>query len=236
MSRLRSCRFRHPLARVRASPIPGAPPISVGIPLAMFADGSRAKRVVVDVPIQIEVVAARGAIPFDETEKVQVLRWLRLAEHDDDVVDALRFFHRGTWFDIYFAYEVMKSACGGQQKLLRRPWAKQHELELVRRNANLYRHVRLTSGPPPHGHSRCRKPSDFWEQPFRHGSLKSCSIEPHLTHGSFPRALGRAPISIQLRAGPRQSDRTGRVRVLRANRHRRDNEIAALVQSSKQLR
>ena len=48
---------------------------------------------------------------------------------------------------MYFAYEIMASDCGGEPKLLKLLWAKKHELELVRRNANLYRHARPTSPP-----------------------------------------------------------------------------------------
>jgi hypothetical protein len=125
----------------------GAAPVSVGLCLAIFADGRRGRPVVMDFTVPIDISATSGTITFDEAEKAQVLRWLRLAEREDYVADALRFLHRGTWFDLYFACEVLGHDCGDQHKLMQRQWAQQYELELVKQNANLYRHARPTSRP-----------------------------------------------------------------------------------------
>jgi hypothetical protein len=125
----------------------GAEPVSVGQCLAIFADGTRGKHVFMDFTGPIDIALTSETITFDEAEKAQVLSWLRLAEHEDYVADALRFLHRGTWFDVYFACEVLGYDCGDQHKLMQRQWAKQCELELVRQNANLYRHARPTSRP-----------------------------------------------------------------------------------------
>jgi hypothetical protein len=125
----------------------GAEPVSVGQCLAIFADGTRGRHVFMDVTGQIDIALTSGTITFDETEKAELLRWLRLAEREDYVADALRFLHRGTWFDLYFACEVLGYDCGDQHKLMQRQWAKEYELELVRLNANLYRHARPASRP-----------------------------------------------------------------------------------------
>jgi hypothetical protein len=125
----------------------GADPISIGNCLAIFADGGWAKPVVADFPLLIEVSPTSGAITFSQAEKTQVLRLLMLAEREDHVADTLRFLYRGTWFDLYFACEVMADDCGGQHELMKRRWAKEHELELVRQNANLYRHARPKCRP-----------------------------------------------------------------------------------------
>jgi hypothetical protein len=125
----------------------GAEPVNVGQCLAIFADGTRGRHVFMDFPMSIEIAPASGTITFDEAEKAEVLRWLRLAEREDYVADALRFLRRGTWFDLYFACEVLGYDCGDQHKLMQRQWAKEYELELVRQNANLYRHARPASRP-----------------------------------------------------------------------------------------
>jgi hypothetical protein len=125
----------------------GATPIRLGVAMAIFSDGTRAKPVVVDTPVSIEIVTRPGMIPLNEADKTQVLQWFKLAENDDNVADALRFLNRGTWPDIYFAYEVMKCAYGGEHKLLATPWAKQHELSLVKQNANHYRHAPYIATP-----------------------------------------------------------------------------------------
>jgi hypothetical protein len=124
----------------------GAEPISTGLGVPIFADGSRGKIVVVDVQVPIEIGPTSETIS-SETEKEQVFSLLNLAEHEEYVADALMFLNRGTWFDLYFACEVIRHDCGGQHELREKPWARQYELDLVKENANRYRHARPTSRP-----------------------------------------------------------------------------------------
>src|SRR5207237_993755 len=107
----------------------------------------RGKIVVVDILVPIEIGPTSDTVN-PEAEKEQVFWLLRLAEREENVADALRFLNRGTWFDLYFACEVIARDCGGEHELRKRSWATQYELDVVKGNANLYRHTRPTSRPP----------------------------------------------------------------------------------------
>jgi hypothetical protein len=124
----------------------GAEPISAGLGVPIFADGSRGKIVVVDTLAPFEIGPTSDTVN-PEAEKDQVLWLLRLAEREENVADALRFLNRGTWPDLYFACEVIARDCGDQHELRKKPWATRYELDLVKGNANLYRHTRPTSRP-----------------------------------------------------------------------------------------
>jgi len=66
----------------------GAEPISAGLGVPIFADGSRGKIVVVDVRVPIEIGPTSETIS-SEAEKEQVFWLLNLAEREEYVADAL---------------------------------------------------------------------------------------------------------------------------------------------------
>jgi hypothetical protein len=120
----------------------GAEPVSLGFCVPIYPDGSRGQRLVVNWSVPLEVVTAEGALTLEDTERAQVLRLLTLVEREEYIADALTFLDRGTWFDFYFACEVMGYDLGDEHKLMKKPWAKQHKLKLVKQNAHFYRHAR----------------------------------------------------------------------------------------------
>jgi hypothetical protein len=50
-----------------------------------------------------------------------------LADRDDRVADALRFFERGDWINLYKAWEVVSDAAGGPYAVVSNGWADEAE-------------------------------------------------------------------------------------------------------------
>jgi hypothetical protein len=74
--------------------------------------------------------------------------WMGLADRSDHLTDALIYFGRGEWFDIYKAIECLEDFAGGQQKVGK--WAKPADITLMKWTANsLYRHRLGGRAPPP---------------------------------------------------------------------------------------
>jgi len=88
----------------------GLAPISSGVRVPILADGSRGKPVVVDINVPIEIGPTSTTIGFDQIERTHALRLLRLAEREDNVADALRFFWRGTWFNLSWTLKMRQVA------------------------------------------------------------------------------------------------------------------------------
>jgi hypothetical protein len=154
----------------------GAEPVSVGQCLAIFADGTRERHVFMDFTMPIEIALTSGTITFDEAEKAEVIRWLRLAERQDYIADALRFLHRGTWFDLYFACEVLGYDCGDQHKLMQRQWAKDTNWNSSDRMPTST--AMRAQHPAPHSSYRCQKRAFFWKELSERGSPKSLNRSP----------------------------------------------------------
>jgi hypothetical protein len=53
----------------------------------------------------------------------EVVSMAALAERDDRVADALRFFARDSWVNLYKAWEIVGDAAGGEHTLIRNGWA-----------------------------------------------------------------------------------------------------------------
>jgi hypothetical protein len=60
---------------------------------------------------------------------------LILTEHNQDVADALRFFMKDDWGNLYKAWEMARDAAGGQQQLIDKGWANKQEQTRFTRTA-----------------------------------------------------------------------------------------------------
>jgi hypothetical protein len=52
----------------------------------------------------------------------EVVSMAALAERDDRVADALRFFARDNWVNLYKAWEIVRDAAGGEHTLIKNGW------------------------------------------------------------------------------------------------------------------
>ncbi len=53
----------------------------------------------------------------------EVAALVNLADQNEKVADALRFYARGDWVNLYKAWEVVRDAAGGETELIRKGWA-----------------------------------------------------------------------------------------------------------------
>jgi hypothetical protein len=110
---------------------------------AIRADGSRSSIPVPGTFLGVAMAAMAADWAPKNAVRAKVERWLVLAEREGNVSDAITFLARGSWFDLYFACEAMAKDCGGEHKLMKKPWARESRLKHVKENANYYRHYRL---------------------------------------------------------------------------------------------
>jgi len=76
--------------------------------------------------------------------------WMELSDRSDHLADALIYFGRGEWFDIYKAIECLEAFAGGDLQLKGKQWAKPNDIALMKWTANsLYRHRQGGFEPPP---------------------------------------------------------------------------------------
>jgi hypothetical protein len=74
--------------------------------------------------------------------------WIELSDRSDHLTDALIYFGRGEWFDIYKAIECLEAFADDQLKA--KKWAKPDDITLMKWTANsLYRHRHGGFTPPP---------------------------------------------------------------------------------------
>lgn len=76
-------------------------------------------------------------------------RWCDTAERDEWLDDALIYFAKSDWFDIYKALKCLSERAGGVEKFLALGWESKAEVERLKRTANWGRHARRKFAPPP---------------------------------------------------------------------------------------
>ncbi len=79
-------------------------------------------RVSLSTTIIKEGVATEPPQPSDDPDAL-----VTLAEQDERVADALRFFARGDWVNLYKAWEVVGDAAGGAHAIIANGWADRTE-------------------------------------------------------------------------------------------------------------
>ncbi len=98
----------------------------------------------------LEVRDEHGSINPPPPEPSQAQRWVRIAEHCNDVADMLTFAGRANnWFDIYKTLDLAQSLAGGRpgRKLHALLGAASDEPERMWRTANMHRHAVRKDAP-----------------------------------------------------------------------------------------
>jgi len=60
-----------------------------------------------------------------------------LSDRSDHLTDALIYFGRGEWFDIYKAIECLQAFAGGEPQLKAKQWAKPGDITLMKWTATI---------------------------------------------------------------------------------------------------
>jgi hypothetical protein len=109
---------------------------------------------------KVSAVAAvlRNGVPVPEPPP-KGPRYVRLAEQDPDVADALRVLGQPDpldWYDIYKAWEIVEHAVGGWPQVVASGWATKADLDRLTASANHpgisgdeARHARMPGSPGP---------------------------------------------------------------------------------------
>jgi hypothetical protein len=88
-------------------------------------------------------------IPLPPPIESKVQRWATLSEAHDLLADALVYFNRAEWFDIYKAIECLEDWVGGEDALRAKEWIKAADLKRLKRTANSFRHRKGGKHTPP---------------------------------------------------------------------------------------
>ncbi len=105
--------------------------------------------------------AVAGAVVIDgdvaPTPSPKGVRYIKLAQQDPDVADALRVLGQPSsldWYDIYKAWEIVGNAVGGPKKVAAEGWATEADIRRLKASANHpgisgedARHARMTGDP-----------------------------------------------------------------------------------------
>lgn len=73
--------------------------------------------------------------------------WNEIAEQEKHLGDALMYFGKATWFDLYKAFECIELQFGGETKFTALDWAPRSRIKLLKQSAP--RHAKLKFDPPP---------------------------------------------------------------------------------------
>jgi hypothetical protein len=135
----------------------GSRPIRVGNVVQIMPDGTRH-----DYQMAAAVMEGRsratavGAamrdgviLPSPVPRESEVQRWTAIADVDDRLADALVYFARATWFDLYKAIECLEDWVGSERVLEARGWIETGQLKRVKRTANSFRHRQDGKHTPP---------------------------------------------------------------------------------------
>ncbi|SHG10139.1 hypothetical protein SAMN05443248_0286 [Bradyrhizobium erythrophlei] len=103
--------------------------------------------------VSAEAVVTRAdgtIIPPPPPKSSNAQDWIALAETHEPLADALVYFARAEWFDIYKAVECLEDWVGGGEAGLRDlNWIEKDDLKRLKRTANSYRHRRGGKHSPP---------------------------------------------------------------------------------------
>jgi hypothetical protein len=89
-------------------------------------------------------------IPAPPPTRSNVQVWMEISEKSDHLADALIYFGRGEWFDVYKAVECLEAFAGGGDSDLRlKKWIEPASLILLKRTANCFHRHRRGAFEPP---------------------------------------------------------------------------------------
>jgi hypothetical protein len=138
----------------------GAKPVRFGGVIQFTADGKQHTHIFAEMGVfesrdklhaTAFVVGPDGNPIASSPQPSEVQQWATAAESDDLLEDALVYFGRATnWFDIYKTLECLILRFGpGYSEFLKRSWADETKIELLKRTANWARHAKRKFPPPP---------------------------------------------------------------------------------------
>src|SRR5262249_31021321 len=135
----------------------GSRPLRAGNIVRIMPDGTRQNYALAAATIESRSrVTAVGAairdgavLPPPEPRESEVQRWTAIADTDDCLGDALVYFARATWFDLYKVIECLEDWVGGERALEARGWIEPVQLKRVKRTANAFRHRQGGTHSPP---------------------------------------------------------------------------------------
>jgi hypothetical protein len=88
-------------------------------------------------------------VPAPPPTQSKFQSWLQLSKQSDHLANALVYFGRGEWFDMYKAVECLEAFAGGESELKRKKWVKSTDLNLMKRTANCFHRHRRGAFEPP---------------------------------------------------------------------------------------
>ncbi|WP_271588794.1 hypothetical protein [Bradyrhizobium sp. CCBAU 53415] len=97
--------------------------------------------------IGIAIAEQEGSAPLPKESHVQ--QWVAISEDHDLLADALIYFNRAEWFDVYKAIECLEDWVGGEDALRAKGWVAASDIKRVKRTANSYRHRQGGKHTPP---------------------------------------------------------------------------------------
>ncbi len=105
-------------------------PVEFDVVTRIDDSGNRHHHITLSATVEGRSRMTGKLIVGDMGETMDVLRppsgadpLVNLADQNEKVADALRFYARGDWFNLYKAWEVVRDAAGGETELIKKDWA-----------------------------------------------------------------------------------------------------------------
>lgn len=116
-------------------------------------------------------------IPPPPPQASEVQQWAALAEEDGELADALVYFGRGEWFDIFKAIECLEDREGGEAALRNLSWIGDDDFKRLKQTANSFRHRKDGKHKPP------AKPMEHKEALRQLGTMVRCALKSAVEKG-----------------------------------------------------
>lgn len=142
----------------------GSSPVSFGGVVEYAQDGKEHATIFIDAMIETRSrVKAIASTPGGQAQaptpvECPAQEWVRIAEQDGHLEDALDYFGRASlpvkrndpthWFDIYKTIESLEHKYGGEKGLQSKGWVAADDLKALKTTANFSRHARRKFAPP----------------------------------------------------------------------------------------
>jgi hypothetical protein len=137
----------------------GSRPLSFNRVVEFRADGTQGAHIFLAAG-SVEGRAHMGAVallitkdgvpaPAPPPTESDVQHWVALSESHDLLADALIYFSRPEWFDVYKAIECLEDWLGGEEALRAKGWVGAVDIKRVKRTANSFRHREGGKHTPP---------------------------------------------------------------------------------------
>jgi hypothetical protein len=105
-------------------------PVEFDVVTRVDDDGKRHHHITLSATVEGRSLMTGKLIVGETGENIDVLRppsgadsLVNLADQNAKVADALRFYARSDWFNLYKAWEVVRDAAGGESELIKKGWA-----------------------------------------------------------------------------------------------------------------